>query len=334
MSSFTTQHQQTPGEGGGATAEELQHAGNRQGGDETLAAASKEGPKRVGVTQGKGRSLADMLEQQIKDGTIDMESDAKYEYSGGNSIISQRDRGGRYNGSSSSNRNYDNRRQGGYRNNRGQWQHSNPPGYYQDGYDNESSLNWQQQSLMANNHQPTPWEDGGAGGRRHHTNYQNSDARYNDNGPSNYQQQYNPNRQSHGGHQQPYHDNRDNRQAPYQSQYNNGGGGRPQYQQQQVFGRGGRRGNQNYRNNSYGGNFQRGGGFNYQNQQQQQQVGRKSDYDNFPEWADDLTSAGGGGSVENPDESSLNWQQQSLMNRDDNDPFLTLVRGENELARE
>jgi hypothetical protein len=55
----------------------------------------------------------------------------------------------------------------------------------------------------------------------------------------------------------------------------------------------------------------------------------------MPEWASADAAppalATGGGKTSN---ESLNWQQQSLLNRDDSDPFNRLVRGENEYARE
>ena len=47
----------------------------------------------------------------------------------------------------------------------------------------------------------------------------------------------------------------------------------------------------------------------------------------MPSWA--ATDVAAGASI-----STLNWQQQSLLNRDDSDPFNRFVRGENEYARE
>ena len=52
-----------------------------------------------------------------------------------------------------------------------------------------------------------------------------------------------------------------------------------------------------------------------------------------PEWATD-TTVNTTSFQDEAGDSSLNWQQQVILQRDDNDPFLSLVRGENEYVRE
>lgn len=220
----------------------------------------------------KGRSLSEMLNQQIEAGKeealqMDARMDSSKRFIGGgrNRSNGQRQygRGGmrqQYNG------NYGN--YGGYQNYDSYNDRRQPaPSYVPD-----PSLNWQQQSLMA--------EDAGYNSRQ-------------------------PPRRDYSSHSQGY--------PPPQQQQRYNGRQPYQYQQQQQ------------RYNGYRGQQQ---GYAGGAQPPVKKSGRE-----LPEWADDLAHDHGAG-VQGAAASSLNWQQQALVNRDETDPFLSLVRGEHDLSRE
>ena len=77
----------------------------------------------------------------------------------------------------------------------------------------------------------------------------------------------------------------------------------------------------NYRNKN--GNDQRGGGGWRDNRRE-----ASNNNSDLPAWADGLTNEPTTGT------SGLNWQQQSLMQRDETDKFTHFVRGEDEFQRE
>lgn len=85
------------------------------------------------------------------------------------------------------------------------------------------------------------------------------------------------------------------------------------------------RGNSNNNNRAYynNNNEQRGGGGWRDNRGE----ARNND-SNLPAWADGITNEPTAGT------SGLNWQQQSLMQRDETDKFNHFVRGEDEFQRE
>jgi hypothetical protein len=245
-----------------------------------------------------GRSLKDMLDDQVEKGVVDLNAPLRPVPTGA----------GRGSGSRSGGAFGDQRRDG-YNNSTNNG--GGNGGYYQnqagggggDQWDTTGvqgvgggNLNWQQQQMMQNSGAP---RGGGGGG----------DGAWGGNGGNN------------------------NRGGPA---HRGGGGG----------GFGGDRQPQQQQNRSgFGGGFQ----------QQQQSSGfpqqrRQPNGSGFggppvpsrgmpdrPEWADeslfeDNSNMGFGGQQD--DKGGLNWQQQTLLKRDENDPFLHLVRGENDLSRE
>lgn len=118
------------------------------------------------------------------------------------------------------------------------------------------------------------------------------------------------------------------------------------WQQKKLFAEDSRYQNRQYSHNR-GANVQerRKDAFTYENKRhaEQSHVRHQSTYEaksrmrpkpikkrnDLPEWADDIDE-----SYSVPEGSTLNWQQQALVNRDESDPFLSLIRGENDYSRE
>ena len=253
----------------------------------------------------KGRSLSEMLNKQIEAGKEEalqvdarMDSSKRFMDGGRNRSNDRRGYGQRqqYNG----NRGYNNgpgyNGFNGYNGYNGNHngRQQQPPNYVPD-----PSLNWQQQSLMAadagyDTHQQ-PRQDYTSNGH----GYGGQRQRYNGYG-NHGQQPYYPQQQQHYPPQQRHH-----QQQQYQQQQ------RPRYENQQGY-------NRQYNSQGQG----------YGARQPPKKSGRE-----LPEWADDLADDHGAG-VQGAAASSLNWQQQALVNRDETDPFLSLVRGEHDLSRE
>lgn len=238
-----------------------------------------------------------MLNKQIEEGKIDPKEefmDKNNRYYRNKDFSGPRDQGGRGGG--------------GYRPNRERIQNQNDPWEggpsENDKANGSSSLNWQQQELL-NDNRNGPGYNSSRNAQQPFNKYNNSRGRGGGRGLNN--PSYG--RQSDGGYRGGYN-GRDNGYQQRNGYYNNSNN--RQYNQ-----RGGQN-NQGWRGNNNN-NF-----FGRQNNQT-----REKDYDNNPEWADDI----GTGSNDVTD-SSLNWQQQSLVNRDESDPFHYLVRGENDLSRE
>eukprot|EP00511_Aplanochytrium_stocchinoi_P010840 CAMPEP_0204862060 /NCGR_PEP_ID=MMETSP1348-20121228/2171_1 /ASSEMBLY_ACC=CAM_ASM_000700 /TAXON_ID=215587 /ORGANISM="Aplanochytrium stocchinoi, Strain GSBS06" /LENGTH=399 /DNA_ID=CAMNT_0052011803 /DNA_START=339 /DNA_END=1538 /DNA_ORIENTATION=+ len=258
--------------------------------------------KALGVPKGKkGRSLAELMDKQIAEGKIDPNEEI---VDRNNRYVNRPDKTGPWDqeGCVNSNSNRGGRRQGNSNH------MSNSSSLEYDG--DASSLNWQQQQLLSSG---GGHGGSGGGGKR---NSRNRDYGDNNDRNSIAPPAFNSARRRGDGGESRSYNNGDyqQRRAGYNNNNNRNNRQPNTYQQ---------------RNNTYSNNYQNRGRSNY-NRNGFGAPATSKHYDSNPEWADDV----GTSQSKQVNDTSLNWQQQSLVNRDESDPFNRFVRGENELIRE